>query len=128
MGQRLKCERCSRWGIDRLSEKANGTKQNGHKSARNIKENTMLKEKILTLWDKLCIFFHIFRRIYKHLFASLCMSSSNAHFTMYEVLIDGDKRIPGIAVTFLLIFEHSYLSLSTASYITPVWNGRIRTI
>lgn len=40
---------------------------------------------------------------------------------MDEVLIDGDKRIPGIAVTFLLIFKHSYLSLSTAFYITSLF-------
>lgn len=49
------------------------------------------------------------------------MSRSNTHFTMYEVLIDGDERIPEIAVTLLLIFKHSYLTLSTAFYITPLF-------
>lgn len=66
------------------------------------------------------IFFHRFLRICKYLFASLCMNSSNTHFTMYGVLIDGDKRIPGIAVTLLLRFKHSYLSFYSFLYSSTV--------
>lgn len=35
--------------MDKLSEKEDGTRQNGHKSARNTKEKAELKERVLTL-------------------------------------------------------------------------------
>lgn len=74
---------------DRLSEKANGTRQKGHRRTRNTKVNAEGKDCDFLSEIKLA-FFHLFLRIYKHLFAHLYMSRTNIHFAMYEVLNDED--------------------------------------